>query len=189
MKSTQKSKPRKQAGRPRKDGKPNRQRRKAVPWSIRPQIHQLISDGVPISQIVLKFKRHNISKSQIENIKKGKTKLVKSVRTDSKQHSDATVKSTTLKGTLPEKMETNLHRALDLLTNGRKPVAARFTMLVKAGQVAKNIQSMQLISKLGRLDAEVILMLVRLFKPDATEDDCIKHYKQAEILVKTAQSD
>ncbi len=143
----------------------------------------MVNDGVPISQILLKFRRHKVTRQQVDSIRTGRMRIVKSVRRDSLDYSDATVGDILATGTIPDKMETALHRALDDLQETKRPAAERFTMLAKAGQTYKNIVGMRLMSKLGRRDAEVIVALVRLFAPDASEEYVIECYKRAEMLV------
>lgn len=183
MKQPSKSK---RPGRPRNDGKPPRQRKPPLPWSIRPQIKQMLDDGATYAQIQLKFKRHKVTRNQIDNLKHGKMKLFKTPRPDSAQYTEETPDSVKAPGTIPEKMETALHLAVDKLAKLNKPAGDTINLLHKSAQTFKNIQAMKLVSKLGRRDAETIITLVRLFEPDATEEQCIEYYKRAEILVTNA---
>lgn len=184
MSSTSSSK-RNRPGRPRLDGKPLRTRKAPLPWAIRPRIKKMIDDGATPAMIMLKFKTHKPTRQQIDAIRNGRMKLYKAPRKDSFEIS-ASPGDVLYEGTIPDKIEYALHRAMDDIKDSTHAAPNRFAMLTKAGQIYKSVISMRLMSRLGRRDAEVIVALVRLFVPDATEEAVIGYYKQAEMLVTNA---
>jgi len=146
----------------------------------------MLNDGASVATIQLKFRRHDVTRQQIADIKSGRMAIVKKTRPNSLDFSEATLADVIAPGTIPDKMEVLLHSALDDMRDTKRPASERFAMLAKAGQTYKNVVSMRLMSKLGRRDAEVIVALVRLFAPQASEEQVIEYYKRAEALVTNA---
>lgn len=81
----------------------------------------------------------------------------------------------------PEQMlENQFHLAIASLDIDTKlQTDERIALLEKLVNMRKRFQSMQLESHIKRTDAALLAIIVRKFKPEATDDDVVKIYKEA----------
>jgi hypothetical protein len=84
------------------------------------------------------------------------------------------------KYTAEEMLENQFHLAVaGLDVDTKMQTDTRITLLEKLVNMRKRFQSMQLESHIKRTDAALIALIVRKFKPEATDDDVVKIYKEA----------
>lgn len=81
----------------------------------------------------------------------------------------------------PEKIiENQFHRSLgELEADLQLSVNDRVVMLDKLVTMRKTLQQINLENHIKKTDAGIIAIIVRKFKPDASDDDVIKIYKEA----------
>lgn len=172
-------------GRPRNDGKPPRKVRKPLPIKVRREIKIMLDEGKPISQIKLRFKRYDPTDAQINGIKYGRTKTVKTPRSDSHDSpvgADAPIRKSNDAVAL---IRDGLVEALNqLAVRTRVTPEDRIELLKDASLVNQRTTRASLVNSMGRRDAEVILEIIRMYEANATEEEAIAIYKQAVDIVK-----
>lgn len=185
-----KVRPKNSAGRKRKDGKPARQRKKALPLKVRRGIKEMLGEGKTIAQIQLKYKRYKPTVHQINAVKYGKVKLTATPRKDSFDSPEGAEEPVRSGRTVTELLQSNLVTSLEDMEvrTGLTPQDRSF-MLEKLARVDRHIKSSQLESALGRRDSSVIAALVRLYEPNATDEDIVRIYKQAVEITKMDERD
>jgi len=165
-------------GKPRKDGKPARIRAKTLPLGVRRTILDMIDEGKTVAQIKQRFKRYSPTKAQIDSIRYGRTKTVKTPRTDSNNypHSEPVQRSNDANVLIRD----GLVEALNVLNRRTaKNPDARIETLRDASLINQRVTRSSLMSNMGRRDADVILEIIRMYEHTATEADAITIYKQA----------
>jgi hypothetical protein len=177
--------PRPRPGRPRNDGKPPRVRRKALPIKVRREILKMLGEGIPVSQIKLRFKRYEPTDNQINAIKYGRTKTVKTPRSDSYDSEIGADTPIRRSNDAVALIRDGLVGALnDLAARTRITPENRIELLKDASLVNQRTTRASLVNSMGRRDAEVILEIIRMYEPNATEEEAIATYRQAVDIVK-----
>lgn len=169
----------KRKGRPRKDGKPPRVISKKLPLAVRRGIKKMLDEKKTFAQIKLRYARYRPTDHQVRDVKYGRVKLVATPRRDAYDSPTQTEKIRRSSDPI-HMLREGLIDALNDLDGrpGYKP-EDRIDMLTKASLVNQRVTAASLVTAMGRRDAEVILAIVRLYEPNATEDDAIRIYKQA----------
>jgi len=177
--------PKRRPGRPRKDGKPPRIRAKSLPIKVRREIKKMLDEGIPVSQIKLRFKRYEPTDSQINGIKYGRTKTVKTPRSDSHDSEVGADMPIRRSNDAVALIRDGLVGALnDLAARTRITPESRIELLKDASLVNQRTTRASLVNSMGRRDAEVILEIIRMYEPNATEEEAIATYRQAVDIVK-----
>lgn len=75
-----------------------------------------------------------------------------------------------------------------LETNPKMKIGPRIDHLYKAMRVRVYLQDVEIQSHIKSTDAELIAMIVRRFKPEATNDDIVKIYQEVYLQWKNSHS-
>ena len=170
-------------GRPHADGTPARTRKKALPLSVRRDIKRMLNDGATTAEIKLRHKRHSPTKAQIDAIKYERVKLVSEPTANSYDSPKQTQPIHKYKDPW-EALEAAFLDASNSLACGALAAAEEKKYVLLGLTLAGNrLQRNSLVNNMGRRDADVLLAIIRMYEPNATQEDAIKIYKQALALV------
>lgn len=151
------------------------QKRTALPDSTKRKVAIFCESNPKVKQIDV-ARKFGISVNQViyacEQYRTGKLGL-KYKRV--KKPADVVINST------PEELlQQQYHLALaEMDTHKQLPVETRVNLLDKIIGMKKTLQSMELQAHIRRVDAELIGIIIRKFKPSATDDEVIKIYHEA----------
>lgn len=177
-------------GRPRKDGKPPRVSNKPLPLQVRREIKRMLDDGATMAQIQLRYKRYKPTVSQIQAIKYGQVKLVATPRSDSHRSeigADSPIRKSNDAIALIREGLVDALNALQVRT--RMTPEDRIETLKDASLINQRVTRASLVNAMGRRDADIILEIIRMYEPNATEENAIAIYRQAADIVSRRDSD
>jgi hypothetical protein len=174
-------------GRPRKDGSPARKRKRSLPMTVRRDIKRMIQDNATVAEIKLKHKRYAPTTSQIDAIKYGKVKLVSEPRSDSFESPKQTGRIRKYDDPVAAMREVLVNVSNDLESRTGYTPEDSADILVRLSLVSMRLQKASLVNSLGRRDADVVLAIIRMYEPNATQDEAIQIYKQALATVQNEE--
>ena len=169
----------KRIGRPHKDGSPPRERAKSLPIKVRREIKKMLLAGDSVATIQYRYRRYQPSYTQIDNIKRGRTKTVKTKRSDAHDNPAGADVPVTSGKSITELLREGLLTSLEgvNMREGMKP-ADRIALLEKASRVDRHVKASELEAHIKRADARIIAAVIRRYEPEATDARIVAIYRE-----------
>lgn len=176
-----------------KKANPPRQRAKKLPIKVRRKILELIDEGLTTAQIIVRCKRHRYTptKAQVDAVRYGRVKTKATKRSDAHDSPEGATDPIRISNDPNHLIRERLIDALNVMHRKQtvKNAVDEIETLQAASLVNQRVTRASLMSNMGRRDAEVILEVIRMYDPTATESDAITIYKQAVDIVQRKEKD
>jgi hypothetical protein len=177
---------------PKVEPQPKKAKRAALPIAVRREIRRMLNDKVPMSQILLKFKKYGLIKDDVYRVRAGRVKLDYTPRVDKGHKYGArtlperegiaapTDSGLTVQQLIDDAIKTTME---DLRIKISIDPIERGATVERIQRVRRHQQALSITGHLKDADAMLIAQIVRRFKPDATDEEIVLIYRESKAVV------